>query len=72
MGDIVFEGLGQFMLPMWAASLRGRVQRIAATLTQQEPNLTAVNVNQLIEFTCLPGDAASNALQPNLPSASAL
>jgi hypothetical protein len=71
MGDIVFDGLGPFMLPVATAvgaiSARDRVEislRIQTTPKRQETILITVSVNQAVELAALLTAASGDALRP--------
>ena len=71
MGDIVFDGLGPFMLPaalaIGAIPSRDRVEislRVQATPARQETILITVSVNQAVELASLLGSATGGALRP--------
>ncbi len=71
MGDVVFDGLGPFVLPaamsIGAIPSRDRVEmslRVQATPTRQETLLISVSVNQAIELAALLSSAAGSALRP--------
>jgi len=74
MGDIVFDGLGPFMLPVATAvgaiRARDRVEislRIQTTPNRQETILITVSVNQALELAALLGTASGDALRPGPP-----
>lgn len=77
MGDIVFDGLGPFMLPVATAvgaiQARDRVEislRVQTTPNRQETILITVSVNQAVELAALLSAATGNALRPSPPVAS--
>ncbi len=76
MGDIVFDGLGPFMLPtavsVGAITARDRVEislRVQAPQGRQETILVTLSTNQAIELASLLGVASSGALRPAAPLA---
>ena len=71
MGDIVFDGLGPFVLPIaqsvGAIASRDRVEvsmRIQANPHRQETLLISMSVNQAVELAGQLGAAAGIALRP--------
>ena len=74
MGDIVFDGLGPFMLPVATAvgaiQARDRVEislRVQTTPNRQETILITVSLNQAVELAALLNAATGDALRPNTP-----
>jgi hypothetical protein len=70
MGDIVFDGLGPFMLPVATAvgaiPARDRVEislRVQTAPKRQETILITVSVNQAVELAALLNAASGNALR---------